>query len=141
MRRWLTFAVGSAALCVIAGRPAWGNPAAGPTGVGAIPRYATPPSILVRWQDVPDETRYEVWREVDGGGIAKLADVAANVTQLRDNAVNTASTYRYRLFACDAAGCTIGNDFTTSVTASWYPSLLASTLWVPGGTMRGLSVS
>jgi hypothetical protein len=115
---WLTFVVACATFAAFH-RPAWGIPAAGPTGVKATPTYSSPPSILVRWNDVPDETRYEIWRAVDGGGITKLTDVGANVVRFRDNAVNNASTYRYRLFACDGAGCTIGGDFTTSVKVVW----------------------
>lgn len=95
------------------------NPAAGPSNVRAVPRYSTPPSILVTWQDVPDETGYEVWRSVDGGPLIQVATLAQNVTSWRDNAINNVSQYRYRLFAFDGAGATIGSDFTTSVTVVW----------------------
>jgi hypothetical protein len=109
----------TAVLGALTGRAAWAAPVAGPTGVAAISQYSTPPAILVRWNDVPDETAYEVWRSVDGAPITLLVSVGANVVQVPDNTVNNSSVYRYRLFACDGSGCTVGDDFTTSVRVLW----------------------
>ncbi|MCK6556339.1 hypothetical protein L6Q96_17425 [Candidatus Binatia bacterium] len=118
MRGALLLVVG-AAITVALPRPAPADPVNGPTGVGAVAIYSTPPAIRVRWNDVPDETRYEVWRAVDGAPIAKVGDPGQNVTTFVDSGVNNASAYRYRLFACDAVGCKIGGEFTTSVSVKW----------------------
>ena len=109
----------AAVFAALTDRSAWANPAAGPTGVRAISQYSTPPAILVRWTDVPDETKYEIWRSVDGGTVSKLTDVGVNAVQHLDHTVNNASEYRYFVYACDAAGCTPGGEFKTSVRVLW----------------------
>ena len=84
----------SISIVIVCSSYAFANPAAGPTGVAAVPRYATPPSILVRWNDVPDETGYEVWRSVDGWAMTNVATVGQNVTSWRDTGVNNISQYQ-----------------------------------------------
>lgn len=107
---------------ILAGGTAWSAPVcppAVPPTVTAIPRYGAPPSVLVQWTDTPAETSYEVWRGDNGGALAKIATLGANVLNYRDMAVDTTTDYHYQVRTCIAAVCPVHGDFNTSVKVLW----------------------
>jgi titin len=77
---------------------------AAPSGVTAIPQSAS--QVDVSWNDVANEDRFEVQRRVYPGGLAgPVTRLAANATAYSDLSASTATTYRYRVRACNIAGC------------------------------------
>jgi murein DD-endopeptidase MepM/ murein hydrolase activator NlpD len=98
---------------------------AAPPRANVVPRYGSPPSIMVRWLDLPDEDYYEVWRGVYGGGLTVLATVAAKsatgeVVEYQDTTIDPETRYQYLVRACTGAGdCLDGRVFTTSARIVW----------------------
>jgi hypothetical protein len=65
-------------------------------------------TVQVTWTDVADETRYEVQRCRRSFISCSFSTIASNVaagTTLLDNTVTSSGTYRFRVRACNAKGC------------------------------------
>lgn len=72
--------------------------AAAPRNLDAQPLAAR--SILLAWTDVtPDETGFRVERRAPGGNWSALGLTAPNVRTWRDDSVQPATSYEYRVFA------------------------------------------
>jgi fibronectin type 3 domain-containing protein len=80
-----------------------------------------PTSVRVTWSDNSDnEAEFQVQRRVTSGGTADwelIATPSANATLLLDNHVSGGTRYRYRVRACNGAGCS-GYDSSNQV---WTP--------------------
>jgi serine protease len=70
------------------------------------------------WTDVEEETHFELWRRHDGVW-SQIATPTAGTTSYSDTGVVPENTYRYRVRACNAAGC---STFTLSAILTTPPS-------------------
>ena len=74
-------------------------------GIGAV----TATSIQIQWSDrTPGETRYEILRQIVGGG-ASTVIVPANTTSFVHTGLSAGVSVDYRVRACDGLGC---SDFS-----------------------------
>lgn len=70
--------------------------------------------VDLSWSDVTQETEYEVEQGSGGsGGFQPIAKTPANVTTLRVTNLAPGGTYRFRVRACNAAGCSGWTSTTT----------------------------
>lgn len=87
-------------------------------------------TVGLSWNDVANETGYEIQRSTTGSDFAIVATLAANTTSWTDTTVDGGWTYSYRLRAVNQSGV---SSFSGSVTATAAPPVL------PVGTgLRGL---
>ena len=74
-------------------------------GIGAV----TATSIQIQWSDrTPGETRYEILRQIVGGG-ASTVIVPANTTSFVHTGLSAGVSVDYRVRTCDGLGC---SDFS-----------------------------
>ncbi|PWB67958.1 hypothetical protein C3F09_12555, partial [candidate division GN15 bacterium] len=79
------------------------NPPEAPTGLTATAISAY--RIDLAWLDnSSSETSFEVWRSADGVTFSLLSTTSANTQAYSDSAVNSGSTYYYRVRAVNAVG-------------------------------------
>ena len=126
-----------------------GDKAAGPTGpqppakpanAMTIPGAA---EIVLHWQDVANETHYEVqFRPAAQQSWLLLPNVPANSTSAKHTAVEKNVNYFYRVAACNAVGC----SEPAETSGQWSiltgpPTLLTSDVYSIGGYEAGLSAT
>ena len=77
-----------------------------PAAVAGLAAEAGEDHIALAWQPNPenDIQAYLIWRSRDGGGWAKLQQVAAGTQTIRDADLKPGSVYRYRIVAEDRDG-------------------------------------
>ena len=71
--------------------------------------------INLSWNDVANETGYELERSTDGSGFTKIADLSANVAAYEDKNLSASTRYSYRVRAKNAAG---ESEFSNLASAS-----------------------
>lgn len=74
-----------------------------PTGLAATPRGQV--SVGLAWRAVADEAATFRIERNQGSGWAQIGTSAAGTTQYTDNGLAPATSYVYRLRACNTAGC------------------------------------
>jgi hypothetical protein len=83
------------------------TPLSGPSAVSATP--VSPTQINLAWNDVVGESHYQVQRRTrtaeTWGVWTSVTSRAANVTSYSDMGLSAATTYRHRVRACNAEGC------------------------------------
>lgn len=104
------------------------SPPAAPGSLTATP--VSDRRINLGWSDnSTDETRFDVERSNDSGNSwAAAGTVDANVTTFADESGLTGSTaYSYRVFACNAGGCSAASPPASATTAPEMPSDVSAT--------------
>ncbi|MBK9138012.1 MAG: fibronectin type III domain-containing protein [Verrucomicrobia bacterium] len=121
------------------GSSAWSNtasatpqpppPPATPSGLN--PSAVSSSQISLVWSDnANNETSHQLERSLNGVVWSALATLGANVTSYLDTGLDPATTYHYRLRACNSGGC---SDFT--------PGASATTLPLPPAAPSGLTAT
>ena len=92
------------------------SPGLAPAGLSATPISAG--QINLTWQDTnADESQSRIERKIGTGGtFVQIAAPPANVTTFSDTALNAATTYVYRVRACNSIGCSPYSNEATATT-------------------------
>src|SRR5690606_22761771 len=87
--------------------------------------------VELEWSDNShNESRFEIQRAVEDGAFQPLASVDAGETTYTDTGVEEDTDYRYRVRACNDAGCSAWSEaleVSTPLDPSAAPSGLAAT--------------
>lgn len=112
--------------CNAAGCSAWSNIASAtvPTGVQVPAKPGNPVltvlsaiDIDVAWADnSTNETRFELQRRTSALGWSLIASPAANTTTYRDSPLLPGIEFRYRIRACNSAGCSAWSSVIRATT-------------------------
>lgn len=71
--------------------------------------------ITLAWTDkATNETRYEVWRSLNGLNFTQIATLGINATGYQNNGLTPNTTYWYQVRACNATGC---SAFSATISA------------------------
>jgi hypothetical protein len=91
------------------------NQPAAPTDLRAVPLAAK--RIRLEWRDNSvNETRFEIQRSTAGGPFAPVGTTPANTRSFIDNGLRRATTYSYRVRACNAGVCSPFSNVATATT-------------------------
>ncbi|MFP4623862.1 MAG: fibronectin type III domain-containing protein [Gemmatimonadota bacterium] len=103
------------------------GPPTAPSGLTAS--VAGGPVVELTWVDNSgDETGFELQRADDGGSFATLAELGPDVVEFRDDEVVEDRTYRYRIRACSAGGCSAFSGEAAVTTRPVPPTGLSAAL-------------
>lgn len=104
-------------------------PPAAPQGVSAT--ATDHDRVEVAWSDASaDETEFRLERSAAGGPWSDRATLPAGTTAFVDATVAGATTYAYRVFACNSAGCSDPSAEATTTTPSPPPNLDVAAAYV-----------
>lgn len=94
-----------------------GSTPAAPSDLSATARSAS--SIGLKWSDNSDnETDFRIERRTDGAGFAQIASVGAGATSYEDSGLDAATSYTYRVRACNAGDCSAYSAEASATTES-----------------------
>ncbi len=87
-------------------------------GLGLVTGMAQTTAWTLTWDKNPESDMYfyEVFREVDGQGFEKIAEVYHPTVEYRDNTIQAGKLYRYRVRAVDATYNK--SDYSSSISAA-----------------------
>ncbi|HET9983242.1 MAG TPA: fibronectin type III domain-containing protein [Longimicrobiales bacterium] len=115
------------------------SPPAAPTGLVAQATSAT--LVTLTWQDASaNETAFVVERQSGSAAFAVVDSVGANTTSLQD-AVAPATTYTYRVKACNAGGCSAYSNTAQATTPAAAAPPTATTLPASGVTASAATLN
>lgn len=104
-------------------------PPAPPTNVSAVAEDYD--RVRVSWTDAsPDETQFRLQRRVGSANWAELESLPANSTSRLDATVVGSTNYRYRLRACNSAGCSDYSNEASVTTPMPPPNLLIGAAYI-----------
>lgn len=87
-----------------------------PSGMSAFQPGPAGSGIDMTWVDNSNnETEFRVERSIDSFGFLNIANLGANTITHFDNDVNSATQHRYRVRACNAAGCSGYSNISTVI--------------------------
>jgi len=90
---------------IILGAPALAAVPADPSNLTALPRYTTPPAMVLSWEDESNnETGFKIERKPSGGAYQQIDTVGADVEEYVDTTPSYGTTYSYRVRAYNNDG-------------------------------------
>ena len=74
-------------------------------------------AITLRWTDTSsNETRFQIERSTGGGAFKVVGDAPEQATSATDIHLKAATTYTYRVRACNPQGCSFASNQATATT-------------------------